>query len=407
MKEVEFSTMLNIDPASGGLGDAFFNKFTKEQNINVKRMHMEWPDSWNRLVHFGLTSHGPDVSEVGTTWLGSFHTMDAVRPISTGELSVLGGESNFPPSIWQACQITENNTMLGVPWTLDLRVVLYRRDWLEKAGVDEATAFADSDQFTETVRRIKEAGHPSPLGITTMKTHTRQMHDMASWVWSAGGGIRSDDGRHMMLADSKSMAGLKAYFGLHQFISPEMAELNEMDVYQAFFEGRTAVAILPERAYLEIFTNESKYVVPEVVENIGLAMLMKAPYLGGSALTIWRHSPDNQSALKLVQYLCSLQAWEDLNDLYPRYTPARYDALAKSHLTDIPYYSVIETSMKNARSFHSGYRWQGVEARTVLTVEKMWDDLRANPNLDIKTEVEKRFSDLCTRLEQTILAATW
>jgi hypothetical protein len=136
-------------------------------------------------------------------------------------------------------------------------------------------------------------------------------------------------------------------------------------------------------------------------------MLMKAPYLGGSALTIWRHSPDNQSALKLVQYLCSLQAWEDLNDLYPRYTPARYDALAKSHLTDIPYYSAIETSMKNARSFHSGYRWQGVEARTVLTVEKMWDDLRANPNLDIKTEVEKRFSDLCTRLEQTILAATW
>ncbi len=407
MREVEFSTMLNTDPSSGGLGDDFFDKFTKRHLINVKRLHIDWSDSWNRLVQFGLNSHGPDLSEVGTTWLGSFQTMDAVRPITPGELSILGGENNFPPAIWKACKTEDDNHMLGVPWTLDLRVILYRKDWLEKAGVDEETAFVDSDQFAETVKRIQMAGHPCPLGITTSQTHTRLAHDMACWVWSAGGDIRSTNGRRMMLADLKSITGLKAYFGLHQFIAPEMAALTEIEIFQYFFEGKTAVAILPERAYLEILTNDSNYVTPEVAQNTGMAMLMQAPYLGGSSLTIWRHSAEPQNALKLIQYLSSLEAWQDLYELYPRYTPARLDARAKSHLAGIPYYSVIEKSMKHARSFQSGYRWRGVEARIVSVIEQMWNDLRVNPALNLQSEVERRFTELSNRLEQTILAATW
>ena len=82
---------------------------------------MEWDNSWNLLVQYGLSSHGPDLSEVGTTWLGGFQTMDAVRPITAGEASILGGENNFPPSIWNACKMDHDDFMLGIPFTLDLR----------------------------------------------------------------------------------------------------------------------------------------------------------------------------------------------------------------------------------------------------------------------------------------------
>ena len=407
MREIELSTMFDVSP-SGRMGDAFFDVFTKRHQVKVKRLHMEWPDSWNRLVQFGLHSHGPDVSEVGTTWLGSFHTMDALRSLAMGEMALLGGEHQFPPSIWQACKIDHDNRLVGVPWTLDIRVVLYRRDWLQKAGVDESTAFVDSDRFSETLKRLKAAGHPSPLGLTTAQTHTRLSHDLACWVWSAGGDIRSDDGRRMMLMQPESRAGMEAYFGLNQFISPAMGgQTDEIQVFQDFFEGKTAVAVLPERAYLEVTTNTSNYVVPEVAENIGMAMLMKAPYIGGSALTIWRHSLDYQDALKLVQYLTSLETWQALYPLYPSYTPARLDALDKSPLAAMPFYPAIQQSLKNGRSFHSGFRWSGVEGRLVSTIEQMWRDLRANPELNIAFEVEKRFSDLCIRLEQSILASSW
>lgn len=396
MRDIEFSTMFDVDPSSG-LGDAFFDAFRTRNQINVKRLHMDWSDSWNRLVQFGLSSHGPDVSEVGTSWLGSFHAMEALRPLAAGETALLGGERNFPPASWQACQI-ENNLMLGIPWMLDVRVVLYRRDWLQKAGVDESTAFADSGQFSETLKRLKAAGHPAPLGITTSQSLTRLIHDMACWVWSAGGDIRSADGSRMLLMDPKSRAGLEAYFGLNKFIAPEMAALNQVEAFQTFFEGKTAVAILQENAYLGITTGQSKLLAPEVAENVGMAMLMQVPWIGGTALTIWRHASDYSAALKLIQHLTSMEAYQALSPSIP----ARLDALAKSSLAEIPFYPVIQESLKYGRSFHSGFRWRGVEARLVLVIEKMWNDLRANPDLNIAREVELRFSDLCNRLEQTL-----
>ncbi|MGC1375437.1 MAG: extracellular solute-binding protein [Anaerolineales bacterium] len=393
--------------ASPGMGGDFFDAFTTRHQIKVKTLHMDWSDSWNQLVRFGLNSHGPDVSEIGTTWLGGLHSMDVLRPLTTGETALLGGERLFPPAVWHACQVhqTSNHLMLAVPWTLDLRVVLYRRDWLQKAGVDEATAFTDSDQFSETLRRLKAAGHPSPLGITTANTHTRLLHDMACWVWSAGGDLRSEDGSSMMLLNPESRAGMQAYFGLNEFLPPAMQALTEFQVYEAFFAGKTAVAILGERAYIEVVRNRS-YVAADAVDNIGLAMLMRVPYIGGSALTIWRHSSDYQDALKLIQYLTSPEAWQSLNTQNVCYTPARLDALEQAPLATIAFYPAIQKSLQNGRSFHSGYRWSAVEMRLSTVIDQLWTDLRANPELNIAREVEQRFSSLCNRLEQTILVSS-
>jgi multiple sugar transport system substrate-binding protein len=172
MREIEFSTMFGIGP-SEEIGDNFFDSFTANHQVKVKPWQMDWPTSWNELVQFGLNSHGPDISEVGTTWLGSFHTMEALRLLTESEIAIFGGEKRFPPAIWRSIHLPQNNKMLAIPWTLDVRVVLYRRDWLQKAGVDEATAFADSDQFHETLKRIKAAGHPMSLGISTSQSHTQ------------------------------------------------------------------------------------------------------------------------------------------------------------------------------------------------------------------------------------------
>jgi multiple sugar transport system substrate-binding protein len=403
MKEIEFSTM-DLTPERG-IRDDFFDAFTTRQRVKVKSLYMDWGDAWNHLVRFGLSSQGPDVSEVGTTWLGGLHAMDALRPFTLGETALFGGAQLFSPSIWQGCHIGPNHLMLAVPLILDMRVVLYRRDWLQKSGVDEATAFADSAQFHETLRRLKAAGHPAPLGLPTFQSHARLIHDLACWVWSAGGELRSDDGRRMLLMEPKSRAGMQAYFALNKFITPEAQALAEPALFDAFFAGKTAVTILPERAYLQVILNRSN-VSPEVADNVGLAMLMQAPYIGGSGLAIWRHSSEYQSSLELIQYLNSMEAWQVLNKQNLPFTPARLDILAQAPLGATPFYPAIQKSLQNGRSFQSGFRWSGVESRLVVVIEQIWSDLRANPALDIAHEVEQRFSDVCKRLEQTILVSS-
>jgi len=102
--------------------------------------------------------------------------------------------------------------------------------------------------------------------------------------------------------------------------------------------------------------------------------------------------------------LTSIEAGQVLYEQYLT-TPANLEAIAQSTLAQDPFYPIIRKSLLTGRSFHSGYRWAGVEARLIPVIEQFWQGLRANPKLEIAREVEKRFSKLCTRLEQTILSA--
>lgn len=403
MREVQFSSMLEIIPPAG-IGDEFFAPFTAQQQIKVNHLHISWADSWNQLLKFGLGSEGPDVSEFGTTWLGSFDAMEALRPPTMKEIASIGDERrHFPPAIWDACVVGQNNVPMGIPWTMDIRVVLYRRDWLQKAGVDEATAFANSGQFADTLQRLKAAGHSSPLGLTTSRTFTRLMHDMACWVWSAGGDLRSNDGRKMLLREPESRAGMEAYFGLSKFLSPETQDMAELEVVKTFFEGKTAVAVVLERAYYRALKDQTNPAAAEVIENLGMAMLMQTPFIGGTALAVWLHTPRIKDALALVEYLTSVETGKVLYEECMA-TPARMESLQQTSFATNPFYPVIEKSLLNGRSFHSGFRWGRMESRLVAVIEQMWSDLRANPELDVAAAVNQRFSELCDRLEQTILA---
>jgi len=43
----------------------------------------------------GLYRHGADVSDFGSTWIGDFFAMDALRPFTPGEIAALGGGNAF------------------------------------------------------------------------------------------------------------------------------------------------------------------------------------------------------------------------------------------------------------------------------------------------------------------------
>lgn len=400
MQTVDFSKILLHRSAVNEA--AFFNTFELRQTIRVNRLQIEWPKAWDRLLQFGLNPQDfcPDLSEIGTTWLGSFHTMEALHPFVGQEIAKIGGTKQFLLEAWQACGVEPEQSVVGIPWTLDIRIVLYRRDWLQKAGIEETTAFSNADHFCQTLRGLQDAGHPAPLGLTTRQTVTRMLHDLACWVWDARGDIRSNDGQKMLLAQPESLSGLEAYFGLNEFLDPEMQGQEEPDVLRSFMTGKTAVAVVSDLNYYWLKMSETS----DVTENLGVARLMEVSFLGGTALAIWRYSTHVEAALKLIEYLTSVEVGQVLYEQYLT-TPANLEAIAQSTLAQDPFYSIIRKSLLTGRGFHSSYRWAGVEARLIPVIEQFWQDLRANPKLEIAREVEKRFTELCNRLEQTILSA--
>src|SRR3989304_5954201 len=52
-----------------------------------------WEVAWQELVKIALYKTGGDVSGIGTTWIGSFVDMNALRPFPHWEIASLGGKA--------------------------------------------------------------------------------------------------------------------------------------------------------------------------------------------------------------------------------------------------------------------------------------------------------------------------
>src|SRR5919106_413352 len=55
-------------------------------NITVRATKLEWPDALTRLTTAAASGSGPDVSQLGTTWVGSISSLGGLRPFTDDEL---------------------------------------------------------------------------------------------------------------------------------------------------------------------------------------------------------------------------------------------------------------------------------------------------------------------------------
>ena len=65
-------------------------EFEAKQRIRVHLTVMPFAGAWSAMVRMALYEDGPDVSAVGTSWVGDFVRMNALRPYQEAEVRALG-----------------------------------------------------------------------------------------------------------------------------------------------------------------------------------------------------------------------------------------------------------------------------------------------------------------------------
>ena len=71
-------------------------QFEAETNVHVNITVLEWDTAWSEILKTALYQHGPDISEIGSTWVSSLVGMNSLRSFSNEELTVLGAISSLP-----------------------------------------------------------------------------------------------------------------------------------------------------------------------------------------------------------------------------------------------------------------------------------------------------------------------
>src|SRR6185295_3255397 len=130
-------------------------RFEAEQHVRVRLRLLAWDTAWSDLVKVALYSDGPDVSEIGSTWLGDLVAMNALRPFPEDEIAALGGANAFLTSAWQGTRLFGDAYTWAVPWVSGARLLYYRRSLLEQAGLDDCDAFVTAEQVERTLASLQ------------------------------------------------------------------------------------------------------------------------------------------------------------------------------------------------------------------------------------------------------------
>jgi len=312
---------------------ALFQKDNPEYDVHVTVI--PWFFAWDRLIAVAkrrVLNETPDVIQIGGTWNTTLAALGALSDI-TDYLDDIERADVIRP-LWNYSYEPTRTNAYSLPWFTDARVLYYRRDLLRQLEITPED-IATWQGLREACRRLRD--HPK-LGkryFALPLSGQREgilVHDLAPWVWGAGGSFISADRRTPQFHKPAALQGIHFYYGM---MVDRLIPLLGRDrlVTGNFFTGQCAFQMTGVWPVDSAFNPKHPAYQPEVAKNYGISVLPAGPagqvtYLGGSNLAITSFSQHPEGAWKLIKFLLD-PASQVRHVRQIGMLPSRYSALEK------------------------------------------------------------------------------
>ena len=396
MDEIELSVQQHT-PQTTEVLTALLKQFETQAHVRVKLRVFDWLSARAELDRVGLRGQGPDVSEIGATWVTELIAMNALRSFTASELAKIGRPQDFAAASWKTVHIEGDDTIRAIPWHAETYVIHYRKDLLWQAGVDEATAFESHAQIDQTAARLKTIGVPVPVELPLSSDHYGTLHALASWVWGRGGDFCSPNGKRVLFDRFEALSAIRAYFGLLRHLSPEGRQWMQTKEGAALFhQGKSAIAF-----GTIMLAQSASALAPEVSANWGTAALPAPCFVGGSNLVIWQHTRHERAAVELVRFLMSEAVLAQANRAMATLPPLTAMLDSAEFIPD-PMRNVMAQAIKTGRSYPAFRLWGILEDRLVNTLLSIGVEVLAHPDRDLADLIDQQIIPLAQRLSLTL-----
>jgi multiple sugar transport system substrate-binding protein len=376
--------------------DFLLKKFEDQHNARVRIESMQREEAWSKLLDFALHGGGPHISIIGAIWTGSLQSMNTLRPFSPLEIAGLGGTNAFFPSTWENALLSPSKQSWAIPFNAFTYLLLYRRDLLEKAGIDENKAFISSEALLATLDKLKGAGVMSPIVLPSGDPFSARINIASSWIWGAGGDYLSIDGKQVLLTQDQSLNGLTDFYNLYRYLDPSDFGLTQTECQRRFAAGRAAILIAGSnsRDVLRAGMQES------VLHNLGVVALPGVPWVAGANIVIWREAQFNfhteQLSLALTKHLTSTDSQvicSDAMDTIP-VKPEAFDLVSLHHSVFKP---AIRQSLETGRTYIPVSLWTRMLNQLRPNFDLITTEILENPGADPRSLIVKYLEPLSRR----------
>lgn len=350
--------VLDVWMMNHSAGQAFIDQVVAEfeaqhEGVDVNVVVQEWGGIGEKVTEALTTGDGPDVIEVGNTQVAQYVATNGVTDL-TSQVASLSGD-DWVPGLADPGEVYGHQ--YGIPFYAANRVVIYRTDLFEEAGIDELPE--DREEWLEITERLDEV--PGQQGIYLPG---QNWYVLAGFIWDEGGDLAVENGGTWRgaLDTEEAAAGMEFYRQLQALgdgpIDTDEANPNHEEV---FAEGNVAQLIsTPGSAQVIIDSN------PELEGKLGFfpvpgkeAGTPGAVFTGGSNLIIPEATDELRLAYDFVKLLTG-DKWQSELASSMSLVPNR-TTLADA-VRDDPGTAAMVEGARNGRATPQSPHWASVEA---------------------------------------------
>ncbi len=331
--------------------------FMKENpGVKVNVTPVDWGQAVAKLQTAIAGKQTPDVSQMGTDMMGQFAATGALEPVP----------ANFDPSTffegaWNTNVI--NGTVYGVPWYVETRLLYYRTDIAEKAGITAAPA--TWEDLTTMAKAMQDKGG-AKWGISL---GTKNWQEYLPFLWSNGGDVVDASGKFTL----NSPAAVEALTYYDSFFKDKVSPSSVpegFDITPAFvagtnpmfFSGPWHMGLIDAAGGAGI---KGKWAVAPMPKKV-----TATSFVGGSNVVVYKNSKNKDAAWAFVQYLSDPQtqvAWYgDVTDL-----PAVQSAWTDPALAGDANVTLFGEQLKDTKAQPATATWSELATALNSTLEKM------------------------------------
>lgn len=325
-------------------------------DATVEVTAIPWDAAHDKIATAMAAGDTPDVSLVGTTWMGEFARTDALDPTPTDLID----PSAFFEGPWSTTVVDE--TSYGVPWYTETRVLYYRTDLAEQAGITEPPS--DWEGLKELAQGVQQAG--AEWGIYLHPGGTGSWQTFMPFAWQNG--VELVDGDAFTLDSPEFVEALEFYNSFYTDglspteADPAIEQSFVTDKVGAFFSGPWHMSLIDEAGGPEF---EGKWTVAPMPEQES-----RTSFVGGGDLVVFKDAENRDGGWKFVEYVTRPDVQQKFYGIVGA-LPTNSEAWESGELADDPMLATFGEQLQDAQSPPTIPTWEEVASVIDGEIEKL------------------------------------
>lgn len=277
-----------------------FDAFTEETGIDVNLQSIPWSAVHDRLLTAVASGEGPDVVQMGSTYMAEFVDAGALLDITeyVEESDVLSPENFFEGNV----ETTEfDGQYYAVPWYTETRALYYRTDLLEEVGYPEGPSTWD-ELYDAAVQLSERGDNMYGFDINIMEQTFGPMfakQNGSEVITEDGTAVFNEPGFVEAIEYLNEFAEVGA--SPNQDLGLELSQTFGGDgIVPMFISGPWSITNINQ----ETTDIEGQWAIRTLPEG----PVSNVSNTGGANLAVWSSSENTDEAVNLIEYMLSTES---------------------------------------------------------------------------------------------------